>query len=60
MTKEKYLLTLPYQVKVKVKVTSRLTVSQSVNHGIEPHLGLMTRYLLLSDSHGLVFLERPF
>jgi hypothetical protein len=31
---------------VKVKVTLRLTVGQSVSLGIEPHLGLMTRYLL--------------
>jgi positive regulator of sigma E activity len=33
---------------VKVKVTLRLKVSQSVNLGVEPHQGLMTRYLLLS------------
>jgi hypothetical protein len=33
----------------------RLTVSQSASLGIEPHLGLMTRYLLLFDSYGLVF-----
>jgi hypothetical protein len=39
---------------VKVKVTLRLTVSQSVSLGFEPHLGLMTRYLLLFDSYGLV------
>jgi hypothetical protein len=32
-------------VKVKVKVTLRLTVSQSVCLGVEPRLGLMTRYL---------------
>jgi hypothetical protein len=32
---------------VKVKVTLRLTVGQSVSLGVEPHLGLMTRYLLL-------------
>jgi hypothetical protein len=32
-------------VKVKVKVTLRLTVSQSVNLGVEPHLGIMTRYI---------------
>jgi hypothetical protein len=32
---------------VKVKVTLRLTVSQSVSLGVEPHLGLMTRYLIL-------------
>jgi hypothetical protein len=31
----------------KVKVTLRLTVSQLVSLGVEPHLGLMTRYLLL-------------
>jgi hypothetical protein len=43
------LLLTATQVKVKVKVTLRLTVSQSVSGGVEPHLGLMTRYLLLSD-----------
>jgi hypothetical protein len=31
---------------VKVKDTLRLTVSQSVSLGVEPHLGLMIRYLL--------------
>jgi hypothetical protein len=36
---------------VKVKVTLRLTVSQSVSLGVEPHLGLMTRYLILFDSY---------
>jgi hypothetical protein len=35
---------------VKVKVTLRLTVSQSVTLGIELHLGPMTRYLFLSNS----------
>jgi hypothetical protein len=39
--------------KVKVKLTLRLTVCQSVSLGVEPHLGLMTRYLLLFDSYGL-------
>jgi hypothetical protein len=38
----------------KVKVTLRLTVSQSVSLGVEPHLGLMTKYLLLFDSYGIV------
>jgi hypothetical protein len=41
------------KVKVKVKVTLRLdgqSVSQSVSLGVEPHLGLMTRYLLLFHS----------
>jgi hypothetical protein len=32
------------KVKVKVKVTLQLTVSQSVCLGVEPLLGLMTRY----------------
>jgi hypothetical protein len=31
-----------------------MTVSQSLSLGIEPHLGLMTKYLLLFDSYGLV------
>jgi hypothetical protein len=30
---------------VRVRVTLRLTVSQSVCLGVEPRLGLMTRYL---------------
>jgi uracil-DNA glycosylase len=47
------------RVKVKVKVTLRLTVGQSVSLGVEPHLGLMTRYLLLFDGYGLVFVGRP-
>jgi hypothetical protein len=34
-------------------------VSQSVNLGVEPHLGLMTRYLLPFDSYGLVLVGRP-
>jgi hypothetical protein len=42
-------------VLIKVKVTLRLTVSQSVSLGVEPYLGLMTRYLLFFDSCGLVF-----
>jgi hypothetical protein len=45
--------------KVEVKVTLRLTVSQSLSLGVAPHLGLMTRYLLLFDRHGLVFEGRP-
>jgi hypothetical protein len=45
--------------KVKVKVTLRLTVSQSVSLGIEPHLRPMTRYLLLCHSYGLVLVGRP-
>jgi hypothetical protein len=45
---------------VKFKVTLRLTVSQSVSLGAEPHRGLMTRYFsLLLDSCGLYFMERP-
>jgi hypothetical protein len=45
--------------KVKVKVTLRLTVSQSVSLRVKPHLGPMTRYLLLFDSYVLVFVGRP-
>jgi hypothetical protein len=41
-----------------VKVILRLTVSQSVSLGVEPHLGFMTRYLLLFDSYGL-FVGHP-
>jgi hypothetical protein len=48
---------VPY--KVKVKATLRLTASQSVSLGVEPHLGLVTRYLLQFDSYGLVFVVRP-
>jgi hypothetical protein len=43
---------------VKVKVTLRLTISQSVSLGVEPPLGLLTRYLLLFDSYGLVHVGR--
>jgi hypothetical protein len=39
---------------VKVKVTLRLTVSQSISLDADHHLGLMTRYLLLFDNYGLV------
>jgi hypothetical protein len=35
------------------------SVSQSVSLGVEPHLGLMTRHLLLFDSYGLVFCGAP-
>jgi hypothetical protein len=38
--------------------TDGQSVSQS-SLGVEPHLGLMTRYLLLFDSYGLVFVGRP-
>jgi hypothetical protein len=49
----------PHQSQVKVKVTLRLTVSQWVSLGVEPHLGLMTRFLLLVDCYGLLLLGRP-
>jgi hypothetical protein len=35
------------------------SVSQSESLGVEPHLGLMTRYLLPFGSYGLVFVVRP-
>jgi hypothetical protein len=37
-----------YVKQVKVKVTLQLTVSQSLCQGIEPILGLVTRYYFLS------------
>jgi hypothetical protein len=43
----------------QVKVTLPLTVGQSVSLGVEPHLGLMTRYLLLFDSYCIVSVRRP-
>jgi hypothetical protein len=46
-------------IKVKVNVTLRLTVSQSVSLGVEPHLGLMITYLLLFESYVPVFLRHP-
>jgi hypothetical protein len=39
-------------------VILRLTVSQSVSLGVEPHLGLMTGYLLLFDNYGFVLVGR--
>jgi hypothetical protein len=52
-----------YSGYIKVTVTLRLTVSQSVSQsvrlGVEPHLGPMTRYLLLCGSYGLVLVGRP-
>jgi hypothetical protein len=42
-------------IRVKAKVTLRLTVSQSVSLRSEPHLGLMIRYLLLFDVTDLFF-----
>jgi hypothetical protein len=47
---------------VKVKSQSYIaTDGRSISKsGFEPHLGLMTRYLLLFDSYGLVFVRRPF
>jgi hypothetical protein len=46
-------------LQVKVKLTLRLTVTQSVSLGVEPHLGLTTRYLLLFDSYGPFFCGAP-
>jgi hypothetical protein len=47
-------------VKVKVKVTLQLTVSQSLCHGIEPILGLVTRYYFLSEGCFLKFAVLSF
>jgi hypothetical protein len=39
-----------WTIHVKVEVTLRLTVSQSVCLSVEPHLALMIKYLLLFES----------
>jgi hypothetical protein len=47
---------------LKVKVTLRLTASQSVSLGVEPHLEHLARYLLLFDSYAVMvffFVGRP-
>jgi hypothetical protein len=44
---------------VEFKVTLRPKLSKSVSLGVEPHMGLMNRYLLLFDSYGLVFMGHP-
>jgi hypothetical protein len=44
---------------VTVRVTLQLTVSQSVRLGVEPLLGLMTRYLFLYESRCPVRMGRP-
>jgi hypothetical protein len=46
-------------VRVRVRVTLQLTVSQSVRLGVEPRLGLMTRYLFLYESCHPVYMGRP-
>jgi hypothetical protein len=48
------LLQFSFSLTVKVKVTLRLTISQLVSLGVQPHLRLMTRCLLLLDSYGLL------
>jgi hypothetical protein len=46
-------------VQVQVQVTLRLTVCQSVSLDVEPHLGLITRDLLLLNIVVLFFVGRP-
>jgi hypothetical protein len=46
-------------LKVKVKVTLQLTVSQSLCQGIKPILGLVTRYYFLSKGCFLKFAFLP-
>jgi hypothetical protein len=48
-----------HETTVKVKVTLRLTVSQSVCLGVEPRLGLMTRCFFLLESYCPVHVGRP-
>jgi hypothetical protein len=44
---------------VRVRVTLQLTVGQSVSLGVEPRLGLMTRYLFLYESRYSDRMGRP-
>jgi hypothetical protein len=44
---------------VEVEVTLRLTVSQRVYPGVEPTLGLVTRYYFLSEGCCLVSVGAP-
>jgi hypothetical protein len=48
-------------VRVRVRVTLQLTVSQSVSLGVEPNLGLLTRYLFFFffESYCPVIWGRP-
>jgi hypothetical protein len=48
------------QILVKVKVTLQLTVSQSLCQGIEPILGLLTRYYFLPEGCFLKFAVSSF
>jgi hypothetical protein len=49
----------PY-CQVKSNQSHIATDDQSISKsGVEPHLGPITRYLLLFDSYGLVFVGRP-
>jgi hypothetical protein len=47
------------QVKVKVKVTLRMSISQSVYSGVEPPLGFTIGYSFLFDGYCLVHVGRP-
>jgi hypothetical protein len=49
---------IPLWNQVKVKVTLRLTVGQSVSLGVKPHLGHMARYLLVWQLRSC-FVGRP-
>jgi hypothetical protein len=42
---------LTFKAGVRVRVTLRLTVSQPVSLGVEPLLGLMTRFLVLPSDY---------
>jgi hypothetical protein len=53
----------PVLVRVRVRVTLQLTVSQSVRLGVEPDLGLLTRdnffFFFIFESYCLVIWGRP-
>jgi hypothetical protein len=47
------------QLTIKSSQSHIATDGQSVSHGVEHYLGLMTRYVLLLDSYGLDFCGAP-
>jgi hypothetical protein len=49
----------PYMSPTSQSQSHTATDGQSASLGVEPILGLMTRYLLLFDSYCLVFVRRP-
>jgi hypothetical protein len=55
-----FMLVLPSAASSRSQSQSHIAIDdQSVSLGVEHHLGLVTRYLLLFDSYGLVSVRLP-